>query len=152
MLTSLQQSDNSIAAKILTLQKLSYNVEAEIIGYYNIPPLQEDILHIQSSKEVFLGWMVNGILTGVLSYEETDKSILICRLVVHPEYFRQGIAANMLRSLIVDQNKPIYVCTAMKNTPAVRLYQQFGFEITNTFTSCEGLYLVQLEKKLNKPL
>ena len=147
MLKSLQQSDRSIAAKILTLQKQSYNVEAEIIGYYDLPPLQEDVHHIQSSKEVFLGWMVNGILTGVLSYEETDKSILI-----HPDYFRQGIAANMLRSLIVDQDKPIYVCTAMKNTPAVRLYQQFGFEITNTFTPGDGLYLVQLEKKINKPL
>ncbi|WP_419181615.1 hypothetical protein [Niallia circulans] len=61
------------------------------------------------------------------------------------------MAANMLRSLIVSQNKPIYVCTAMKNIPAVRLYQQFGFEITRTFTPGDGLYLVQLEKNV-KPL
>ncbi|WP_235907244.1 hypothetical protein [Niallia circulans] len=91
MLKSLQQSDRRIAAEILELQKLSYNVEAEIIGYYDLPPLKEDVLHIQASNEVFLGWMVNGVMAGVLSYEETDQSTLICRLVFILTTFAKGL-------------------------------------------------------------
>jgi len=147
MLIYLHQSEMMTAKAIHELQKLSYQVEAELIDYNDLPPLKESIAHIQKSNEVFFGWKVGEELVGVLSYEETENILIICRLIVHPAKFQLGIASNLISSLLEKRSKPVHVHTAAKNTPAVRLYQKWGFEITKTFATEDGLLLVQLETK-----
>ncbi|MFP7473513.1 GNAT family N-acetyltransferase [Niallia taxi] len=147
MLIHLNQADELAAGAIHKLQKLSYQVEADLIEYDDLPPLKESLFHIQNSCEVFIGWKVNKELVGVLSYEETENILLISRLIVHPAYFQQGVASSLLNSLLEKRGKPVHVCTAAKNTPAVRLYQKWGFEITKTFTPAGGPVLVHLEIK-----
>ena len=147
MLIHLHQSDCVTAKAIYELQRLSYQVEAELIDYRDLPPLKETIADIQKSSEVFFGWKVGEELVGALSYQETESILIICRLIVHPANFQLGIASNLISGLLEKRSKPVHVCTAAKNTPAVRLYQKWGFEITKTFTTKDGLLLVQLETK-----
>lgn len=147
MLIHLDQSDRVTAKAIHELQRISYQVEAELIEYKDLPPLKESITDIQRSNEVFYGWKVGEELVGAISYEETENTLIICRLIVHPANFQLGIASHLISSLLEKRSKPIHVCTAAKNTPAVRLYQKWGFEITKTFTTEDGLLLVQLETK-----
>ncbi len=146
MVTWLDHKELKIAKEILAVQTAAYKVESKIIDYENIPPLKEDYLHIQSSEETFLGIYSTNRLAAVISYLKTADSIEICRLVVHPSLFGQGLATKLLLHLFLKNANYITVCTAAKNTPALRLYNKLGFTIKQSFEVDKGLQLVKLER------
>lgn len=84
--------NNQQAKAILALQKRSYEVEASIIRSRQIPPLQETLLHLQQSKEIFLGYYIEDTLAGVISFKVLGKELDIYRLFIDPAHFKQGIA------------------------------------------------------------
>lgn len=88
------------------LQQRAYQVEADLIGVSDFPPLQQTPAQ----------------LVGALTIEQET----ITRLVVAPDYFRQGIAKHLLRHALV-KHRLHFVSTAAANLPAIALYQQFGF-------------------------
>lgn len=118
------------AKKVLDLQKVSYLIEAKYIGTINIPPLMEKLEELMDCKETFLGSFVDGYLAGVLSYKVDHELIDIHRLMVHPDYFRKGIGKELICYLEIMHlsAKEIIVSTGAKNTPAVNLYFNLGFE------------------------
>lgn len=115
---------------VLELQKQSYQIEAELIGSYEIPPLQETLEQLVSSDEVFMGYFIEEKLVGVLSYKITKGVIDLHRVMVHPEYFRRSIA----KSLVDDVERKhgdaafMIVSTGAKNLPAIELYKRLGFD------------------------
>ena len=57
------------------------------------------------------------------------------QMQILPEHQKGGIGAALVRQVIKSSeisNKPITLFV-MKNTPAKRLYEQFGFSVTNDF-------------------
>lgn len=54
------------AEDILNLQIPSYQVEAEIIGSYDIPPLKDTVDTLQSCGETFFGYYDNEALCGAI--------------------------------------------------------------------------------------
>ncbi|WP_235179015.1 GNAT family N-acetyltransferase [Bacillus cihuensis] len=83
------------AREVLQIQLPAYQIEAQLINFYEIPPLKDTVETIQASEEQFFGYFIENQLVGFISLEEIDKNINICRMVVHPSFFRKGIAKNL---------------------------------------------------------
>lgn len=149
MIKLLDNKNIKIAEQIMKLQKESYSVEAELIGYMQIPPLLELLEDILNSEEKFYGYFVEHDLGGIISYT-IEKGILdICKVAVHPDFFKRGIATQLIR--LVEQTegiKSIIVSTGLKNEPAVKLYTSLGFVETNVCEVEQGLLIINFEKKL----
>ena len=142
--------DAVIAKDIHALRLASYAIESKLIGYPNLPALHECVRDVQESGERFLACVesdekIIGSLSFVLSADVLD----ICSLTVHPDYFGQGIASQLLREVesFREEARRIIVSTAWKNVPAVRLYEKHGYAIYDQPVLPDGLALVKLEKR-----
>lgn len=139
---------------LLSLQLASYRVEAELIGFDDIPPLKDGIQSIREAEETFYGFFVqeNGErrLAGAISYSREGTIVTICRMMVHPNFFRRGIARSLLQHILMEQPKNgvtrFIVSTGTKNIPAIRLYESFGFTLRRVFTVPPGVCLSTFER------
>jgi ribosomal protein S18 acetylase RimI-like enzyme len=129
MIRKLAFDTNEKALELLQLQMCAYRVEAELIGFDDIPPLKDTISSIREAKETFYGIYMGDELAGAISYETFGGEVTICRVMVHPDHFRKGIASSLLQHVLkVEQAaERIYVSTGAKNEPAVRLYLTHDF-------------------------
>lgn len=151
MIKRLDIKNQQIAEAIVALQKSSYRIEADIIGFDMLPPLLENSEDIKNSKEVYLGYYVENSLAGILSYELEGDALDICKVAVHPSFFKRGIATQLIR--FVERNKEISritVSTGLKNSPAVKLYLTLGFSETHQQEVEPGVHIISFEKLLNK--
>ncbi|MFF2754633.1 GNAT family N-acetyltransferase [Psychrobacillus sp. NPDC058041] len=146
MIKKLLHQDEKVAAEILEIQVPAYKIEAELIGFNGIPQLQDSIHDIIISKEIFIGYYEESQLTGFISFMNTDELIDICRLVVHPNFFRKGIASILLKHVleIKKASQHIEVSTGAKNTPAIQLYERFGFKRRNDIEIEPDFFITQL--------
>lgn len=141
--------DRLIAEHVLDLQKHSYQVEADLIGFDGIPPLHDTLESIRACQEIFCGLRVGADLAGVIAYERHEEAIEICRMMVHPGYFRQGIASRLLR-FVEDAHADVRVfrvSTGSRNLPAVRLYQREGFVALEERPVAPGVFVTLFEKR-----
>ncbi|MDQ3386171.1 MAG: GNAT family N-acetyltransferase [Actinomycetota bacterium] len=99
MIHKLDIHKETAARRVLDMQLRSYAVEAEIIGFNEIPPLHDTIHSLSNSGETFLGCFESESLVAVISYKFQDSILDIHRLFVDPEYFRQGYAGRMLQAV-----------------------------------------------------
>ncbi|MDQ0271539.1 GNAT family N-acetyltransferase [Cytobacillus purgationiresistens] len=147
----LKITEKQTAEKVLNLQLASYAIEASLIGSTELPPLKESAADLMNSGETFYGEFDRKELAGVISYK-VDQSVLdIHRVMVNPQYFRQGIAAKMIQSVLsMEKNKvsTVLVATASLNKPAVYLYKKLGFQFHDEFTVSEGIRIAQFKKEL----
>lgn len=132
---------------IYSLQQLSYTVEKQLLTIDLFPPLLETEEELAKSNDACILKVIDENIVGLLQYDVTKNNVVINKLVVHPDYFRQGIGSDLLHALIKHQpNKSIQVETARENTPAMTLYQKHGLTHITPLAVVEGLHLVRLEK------
>ena len=138
------------AKAILTVQIPAYEVEAMFIQSRSIPPLHDTVESIQLCDETFYGYYSEGRLTGFISYQCEDNVLDIHRLVVHPTFFRQGIASKLLQ--FIEQLEPtvkkIIVSTGSANKPALQFYLKHGFVAIDQMQVGEYLWITKLEKQI----
>src|SRR5688572_27212911 len=97
MIRRLDLSNEADVSEILRVQRLSYTVEAELIGFDGIPPLADDENSLKNSDETFWGYFDSqNQLVAVIAYLRDDRMLDISRLVVSPDYFKNGYATAML--------------------------------------------------------
>ncbi|MBO8172121.1 MAG: GNAT family N-acetyltransferase [Bacillaceae bacterium] len=139
------------AKEVLHLQRLAYRIEAKWLGTDDIPPLKESINDLQASGEVFYGYFDEQKLVGVMAYKAEGSVLDIHRLMVHPDYFRRGIAGELLQ--FVEKSNPavrtIIVSTGSRNEPAKQLYRRHGFINTGEKKVKPGLSLTLFQKSLS---
>jgi ribosomal protein S18 acetylase RimI-like enzyme len=138
------------AEAVLRLQLSSYAVEARLIGFLDLPPLQDTVATLQQCGERFFGYMKQKQLAGAISYERTEKTVQICRLMVDPDFFRQGIASALIEFVCHKERdaSEIIVTTGSANMPALRLYERHGFREIGRMRMPEGVFLTKLVKRL----
>ncbi|MFF2886420.1 GNAT family N-acetyltransferase [Paenibacillus sp. NPDC057967] len=124
-----QHQNREVAKQLLAVQLPAYRIEADLIGFWDIPPLRDTAETIMDSSEIFIGYRIDGVLAGFISYEDEGDALDICRMVVHPDYFRRGIAKSLLAYVLEGEgkHKRVKVSTGAKNEPAIALYRSFGF-------------------------
>jgi len=155
----LELETNEEILSLLSLQIASYQVEAEIIGFDDIPPLKDGIASIREAKkeETIFGYFTydNEVhkLAGAVSFSREGSVVTICRMMVHPDYFRRGIARALIQHIFDHQEQQgasrFIVSTGTQNTPAVQLYESFGFIQRRVFTVPPGVSLTTFERPVS---
>lgn len=146
MIRRIDIKNEIVASEILILQKKSYKIEADIIGYYQIPPMLESLGELVTSQEHFLVYEKFKKIVGMISYEIENQVLTICRLAVDPDHFREKIANQLLHEVLqVKDIISISVSTGLENKPAVEFYLKQGFTKTNV-TKIDGLSILHLQR------
>jgi ribosomal protein S18 acetylase RimI-like enzyme len=148
----LDVADASVAARVLELQRRSYEVEARLIGSERIPPLHESLEDLQACGETFLGAYVEGRLAAVVSWRFDGATIDLHRLAVLPDFFRRGIGVALLRAALQSEPRArrAIAQTGAANEPAKRLYRGEGFAELGDREVLPGLWISQFERRLKR--
>lgn len=150
MIKKLDLKNPETARSILELQLASYKIEAEIIGFNDIPPLKDTVDSLIACDETFYGYYINDVLTGIISYKIIEKVIDIHRVAIHPLYFRMGIADNLINFIEGLENNinKVVVSTGKENLPAVSLYLRNGYKRKQDIEISKGIYITEFEKNM----
>lgn len=150
MIKKIDITNLKLAEEVLNIQIPSYKVEAEIIEFYDIPPLKDTVYTLQQCGETFFGYYLKEELCGVISIKVENGILDIHRLMVHPKHFKKGIA-KMLLDFIENDNEgfeTIIVSTGSKNIPAVTFYLKNGFSKTEEISITERLSITSFKKEI----
>lgn len=148
MIHKLLSNSYEVATSILQVQIPAYTIEADYINSTAIPRLYDTVNDIQNCGETFYGYFSENKLVGFISFIE-EEVIDIHRLVVSPDFFKQGIATKLLLYIfnMFPSSMTYIVQTGKANTPAITLYKKHGFiEVTDTALP-EGIVLTQLKRQ-----
>lgn len=151
MIKKIDITDAAIAEEVLRIQIPSYRVEAELIDFYEIPPLKDTVDTLRNCGETFYGYYINNELCGAIAIMIENNIIDIHRLIIHPNHFRKGIAKQLLQHIesVGVSGNVIVVSTGSKNVPAVNLYKQSGYVETGVIKVEDRLSLTSFQKTLN---
>ncbi len=148
MIRAIHLFNDSELEQLWFLQHTAYRIEAERAGFQHVPPILETMSQLQSSEQNYIGFFHEECLWGALSYVIDDTSLTICRLMVDPEHFRQGIAFQLIEHIIETshQIQEFIVYTGAKNTAAVQLYQKHGFHPVGDVEAASGIVLTEFKR------
>ncbi|WP_051452025.1 GNAT family N-acetyltransferase [Actinospica robiniae] len=144
----LDLADPETLRQLWDLQRISYAVEARLIGFDGIPALHESLEQLRATDESSLGVCDGQKLIGAVSWTRlVDGTLDICRLVVDPEAHRRGVATALLDAL--DSLEPAdltIVSTGTANLPALALYRRRGFVAVGEREIAPGVTITFLER------
>ncbi len=137
------------AEELWSLQHAAYRVEASIIGVADLPPLRETVADLMVCGETFWGCRTeDGDLVGAISTEKETEgdTVTLCRVMVHPERFRQGIGRLLLTHAIeaYPEGVRFEVTAETRNRPAIALYERLGFRAVDTFAPRPDIAMLRM--------
>ena len=147
MIQKLELQTTREAEKIREVFQASYAVEAALLGATDFPPLKRPTAGFLDSPNDFYGYLKDGVLAGVVEVVPGEDSTHIQSLVVHPEFFRQGLGSALVGFVLNTYDCPIFtVETGLDNGPATGLYQKFGFREILQYETDHGVRKVRFER------
>jgi ribosomal protein S18 acetylase RimI-like enzyme len=138
------------APAILALQKLAYLSEAALYNDWSIPPLTQTIESLieEFSVAAILKASIGSRLVGSVRARANGDTCEIGRLVVQPEFQRQGIGSSLLTT--IESMYPgvgrFELFTGSKSEDNIRLYQRAGYRLTRTQALSPAVSITYLEK------
>ena len=138
------------AEAILALQKLAYRSEAELYGDWSIPPLVQTLGDIRAefTQATFLKAATGSTIAGSVRARMHERTCVIGRLIVHPDFQRQGIG-----TLLMDAIESAFPAAARfelftgdKSEGNIRLYTRLGYRVFRKEQLSSYVTLVFLEK------
>ncbi|MCC9624843.1 GNAT family N-acetyltransferase [Thalassospira sp. MA62] len=133
-----------LAQQMLEIQRNAYAVEAELLGFDEIPARYETIDVIQNLPGTSYGLFIEERLIGFVTVEASEKTVEITKLCIDPTYFRAKLATTLLEHVLsIHKGKLIYVHTGKHNGPAKHLYTKLGFVRSAEFEPEAGVTLIR---------
>jgi ribosomal protein S18 acetylase RimI-like enzyme len=130
---------------VLEVQHASYAIEAELIGFPDVPPAVETLAQLQACGEALWLCESGGELLGAVGLEERDDQLLIARLFVAPSAFRRGVGTALVQKALDEAgDRPVRVGTAAANAPALALYERLGFRRVSESEPALGIRYIEL--------
>jgi ribosomal protein S18 acetylase RimI-like enzyme len=127
----------------MAVQQAAYRVEADLIGYEEIPGLREGPADITALDLTVLAVVdgdgdgdgagndgaTGGRLLGLVGYSRRDGVVDIDRLAVAPQAFRRGVGRALVEAVHEREAdaRRFVVQTGTANAPAVALYTSLGY-------------------------
>lgn len=153
----IQKSTIKELSEILEIQKISYKKEAERYNDFNIPPLTQTIDEIEKEFEssIFLSAIYDNKIIGSVRGRKIENGCEIGRLMVLPEYQRNGIGRKLLKAI----EKELYemfpgtsrfeLFTGELSFDNINLYESEGYQKFKYEAFDEDKRIVFLEKLLS---
>ena len=137
---------------ILTLQKLAYQSEAQLVNDFSIPPLTQTLESI--TDDFNSGIILKAALpskpneiVGSVRGRVVGSTLFIGRLIAHPSFQGQGIGTALLsriESLYPDKRYELF--TSDRSSRNLSLYMKIGYREFKREPLNESVYFVFLEK------
>ncbi len=127
-ITKANQDDLSV---ILELQYIAYEKEAIRYNDFSIPPLKQTLKHLlrESENSTILKATKDGNIIGSVRGIEQGEICKIGRLIVHPEFQRQGIGYQLLACIEQYFSKVITfeLFTGSDSEDNIKFYMESGY-------------------------
>ncbi|WP_072994536.1 GNAT family N-acetyltransferase [Pseudozobellia thermophila] len=150
MIEELQHYTLDTAKQIRRVFQASYKIEAELLKATDFPPLKRPLEAYLKCDSRFFGYTKQGQLAGVIEIGHNAEFTHVRSLVVHPHFFRQGIAKALMEFTLNSFDSSLFaVETGLKNGPASHLYKKLGFTEVEQWDTDHGVRKVKFE--LRKP-
>ncbi len=148
MINRLKNKDIDVANKIRAVYQESYAIEAKLLKATDFPPLKRSLESYLNSKNAFFGYLKNQEITGIIEIDQDNNTTHIQSLVVHPKFFRQGIARKLIEFVFNSFDSKLFtVATGVENKPATELYKKFGFKEVKQWNTDHGIRKIRFERK-----
>ena len=148
-MVSLENQNIEIAKSIRNVFQASYAIEAAILKVKDFPPLKRPLEDFVSCPNVFFGILQQNELAAVVEVKVNEHNIHIQSLVVHPNYFRQGLGQQLVRFVLNNYKTDTFMVeTGFANEPAKNLYKKFNFIEIAQWNTDYGIRKVRFEKKV----
>lgn len=136
--------------EIIQLQRLAYESEAQLYQDWTIPPLTQtsDSLRKEFETSIILKAVNAGEIIGSVRAKLLDDVCHIGRLIVHPDFQKQGIGSELLRDIeqVFAQAKSYELFTGSKSESNIRFYLSHAYQISHTKNISDHLALIYLNK------
>ena len=136
--------------KILQLQYIAYQSEAELFGSRDIPPLKQtlDELIEEYHTGIFLKMVSDdGTIIGSVRAKESDGTVYIGKLMVHPDCRGHGYGSSLLSEMeTCFPGKRYELFTSTRSKDNIRLYRRLGYREFSRKAVNDELVFVYMEK------
>ncbi len=150
MMKSIVQASIEDAAAILQLQKLAYQSEAKIYNDFSIPPLTQTLNELKGdfTCKFFLKAQLESTIIGSVRGYQASDTCYIKRLVVHPNFQRQGIGTKLMEQIELNfgQTGRFELFTGHRSKHNILFYERLGYTIFKTEEITKNLAFVFMEK------
>ena len=129
MIIKINNKETKTAEEIRAIFQVSYAVEAKILKAVDFPPLKRTVSQFVNSNSEFYAFCIINDIAGIIEIDSHDHLTHIQSLVVDPKYFRKGIGRQLVQfTLDTYRSKLFTVETGTDNQPAIKLYENLGFQ------------------------
>ncbi len=146
----INKADQDDLVKILQLQYIAYQSEAALFGSRDIPPLKQtlDELTEEFNNGIILKLISDeGTIIGSVRAKETDGTVYIGKLMVHPDYRCQGYGSLLLKEIEnYCPGKRYELFTSTRSKDNIRLYQKMGYREFTRKAMNDELIFIYMEK------
>lgn len=147
IIKKLEHTNIKTAQNIQQVFQKSYAIEAALLNAVNFPPLKRPLKNYLHCKNDFFGYFNGKELHGVIEIKHHNFFTHIQSLVVHPTFFRKGIAQELMVFILNRfDKKPFMVETGVKNIPAINLYKKFQFREIKQWDTDYGVKKIRFER------
>ena len=144
MIKKVKNYKDNVCIRIHNLFQSSYNIEAKLLKVNNFPPLSRTIEDIKNSDNIFYAFLVEKSFVSIAEIKINKKYTHIQSLVVHPNFFRKGLASKMILFIISTFKSNLFIVeTGVDNYPARNLYEKYGFVEKKRWLTDHGVIKIQ---------
>jgi ribosomal protein S18 acetylase RimI-like enzyme len=141
------------AIEILALQKLAYQIEAQIYNDWNIPPLLQTIEEILDdfNTHIYLKAISRHSIVGSVRASVIGTTCYIGRLNVNPEWQNRGIGTRLLKEVeVIHRNIDRFeLFTGSNSIKNLHLYHKSGYNEFKREPLSSKIEFIYLEKIAN---
>ena len=132
------------AKQIWQLFRSAYEIEAQVLGLQDFPPLNRTVAQIKDSHTTFFGGWQDSTLVAAIEIEGMGtEQIHISSLGVAPDHFRQGFGTKLLNNVLTHLSwQRVTVSTAVANSPALQFYRKLEFQPQEQWTTPDNFQMV----------
>ncbi len=145
------------AERILKLQYLCYQSEAELYGDWAIEPLTQSLDSLRDElkdRHVLVARLGDEVVGSVRGWVDADGVGRIGRLCVHPRMQRHGLGTRLVRGMeqrLAEGERPVSayrLFTGDRSLGNLRLYERLGYRRTGVEEVSTGLSFIGMEKSV----